>query len=255
MTDDEYKQFLTFLFDRYVRPRMPYIRRRFDHHMTDEWYYHIDQAARASHVLRFIDSYCEDDNDVYRTFAAERLTRAVSDARYSLDFSNRSVQDAGFLDAFESYHKEILSGLQPAHLPDAEREILKDMGSPDAEAELRALVYQARASCSRIERSKRELDIRRQLQRAEELLKKEEESFRETQNKEGSAETQKRSRRWFKGLGQIAQGSAISIANVALAAGVLKFPVSPETQTWGAVASVSTGICTLLSGIGDLRNE
>ena len=77
------------------------------------------------------------------------------------------------------------------------------------------------------------------------------------ESKEGRrpAETQKKSRRWFKGLGQIAQGSAFSIANVALAVGALKFPVSPETQTWGAVASVSTGVCTVLSGIGDLRNE
>ena len=65
----------------------------------------------------------------------------------------------------------------------------------------------------------------------------------------------KKPRRWFKGLGQISQGAALSIANVALALGTLKFPVSPETQTWGAMASVATGIGTVLSGIGDLRNE
>ncbi|HEY6250872.1 MAG TPA: hypothetical protein VI685_13005, partial [Candidatus Angelobacter sp.] len=65
----------------------------------------------------------------------------------------------------------------------------------------------------------------------------------------------KKSRRWFKGLGQIAQGASLSIANVALAVGILKFPVSPETQTWGAVASVATGVATVLSGIGDLRGE
>jgi hypothetical protein len=32
-------------------------------------------------------------------------------------------------------------------------------------------------------------------------------------------------------------------------------PVSPETQTWGAIASVATGIGTVLSGVGNLRNE
>lgn len=46
-----------------------------------------------------------------------------------------------------------------------------------------------------------------------------------------------------------------SIANVALAAGTLQFPVSPAMQTWGAMASVITGTGTVLSGIGDLRNE
>jgi hypothetical protein len=70
-----------------------------------------------------------------------------------------------------------------------------------------------------------------------------------------SQEIPKKPRRWFKALGQIAQGTAISIANVALAIGALKFPVSPETQTWGAMASVATGIGTVLSGVGDLRNE
>ena len=73
--------------------------------------------------------------------------------------------------------------------------------------------------------------------------------------KELEPEVPKKSRRWFKGVGQIAQGSALSIADVALAIGVLKLPVSAETQTWGAIASVSTGIGTVLNGVGDLRNE
>ncbi|PYX73026.1 MAG: hypothetical protein DMG72_13790 [Acidobacteria bacterium] len=250
---------MTFLFERYVRPRIPRIRHRFHHHMMEEWYYHIDQAARASHVLRFIESYCEDNDDVYRTFTVERLARAVSDTRYSLDFNNRTIEEAGFLDAFEGHYRDILAHLEPSHLPDAEKEILKDMGSLNPEVELRALVFEARALCSRIERSMREVDVRQQLQHAQDRLKTAEQEFEEKkkESKEGRrpAETQKKSRRWFKGLGQIAQGSAFSIANVALAVGALKFPVSPETQTWGAVASVSTGVCTVLSGIGDLRNE
>lgn len=73
--------------------------------------------------------------------------------------------------------------------------------------------------------------------------------------KEPSSEVPKKSRRWFKGVGQIAQGSALSIADVALVIGVLKLPVSAETQTLGALASVATGIGTVLKGVGDLRNE
>lgn len=242
MTDDEYKEFLTFLFERYVRPRIPRIRHRFHHHMMEEWYYHLDQAARAAHVVRFIEGYCEDDDDVYRTFTAERLNRAVSDARYSLEFSNRTTEEAGFLDAFEDHTHEIIAHLQPSHIPEAEKEVLKDMGSLDPAVELRALVSQAKASLNKIEQSTREVSARQQLRRAEERLKETEQAPR-------------KSRRWFKGLGQIAQGSSLSIADVALAVGALKFPVSPETQTWGAVASVATGLCTILSGIGDLRNE
>jgi hypothetical protein len=258
MTDDEYREFLTFLFERYVRPRIPRIRRRFHHHMMEEWYYHIDQAARAAHVLRFIESYCEDDDDVYRTFTVERITRAVSDTRYSFDFSNRTTEEAGFFDAFEAHTREILEHLQPSHLPDAVKEVLKDMGSPNPEGEIRALVFQARASYDRIAQSTRELPIRQQLRHAQERLQEAEHDFEEKKKKDNEGaplETPKKSRRWFKGLGQMAQGSALSIADIALAVGALKFPVSPETQTWGAVASVSTGICTILSGVGDLRNE
>jgi hypothetical protein len=81
----------------------------------------------------------------------------------------------------------------------------------------------------------------------DELRKLEPEQIQQTKKK--------RSRRWFKGLGHISQGAALSIANVALAIGVIHFPVSPETQTWGALASVATGIGTILNGVGDLLNE
>jgi hypothetical protein len=258
MTDLEYREFLTFLFERYVRPRIPRIRHRFHHHMMEEWYYHLDQAARAAHVLRFIESYCDDDDDVYRTFTAERLARAVSDARYAFDFSNRTIEEAGFLDAFEAHAKQILDHLQPSHLPDAEKEVLKDMGSLNPEVEIRALVFEAKASWKRVEQKTMEISVRQQLRNAEQRLKEAEHEFeeRKSEEKEGlPKEAAKKSRRWFKGLGQIAQGSAFSIADVALAVGALKFPVSPETQTWGAVASVSTGIGAILSGIGDLRSE
>ncbi|HEV8523564.1 MAG TPA: hypothetical protein VGQ71_03605, partial [Terriglobales bacterium] len=71
MTDDEYREFLAFLFERYVRPRIPHLRRRFHHHMMDEWSYHLDQAVSAAQVLRFIEIHCGNDDDVYRTFTLE----------------------------------------------------------------------------------------------------------------------------------------------------------------------------------------
>lgn len=257
MTDQEYREFLEFLFERYARPRLPHVRQRFHHHMMEEWDYQMDKAARAAHVLRFIESYCEDDDDVYRTFTGERLARAVSDTRYSFDFSNRTVAEAGFLDALEDHGREILAGLEAKHLPDADREVLKDMGSVNPEVELRVLVSLARSMSERFNRSRQEIPIRQELRAMSERLERAEELFAEdTKEKNiGPGEKPKKSRRWFKGLGQIAQGASLSIANVALAIGVLKFPVSPETQTWGAVASVATGVSTVLSGIGDLRNE
>jgi hypothetical protein len=257
MTDNEYREFLTFLFERYVRPRLSHVRQRFHHHMMEEWDYQMDKAAQAAHVVRFIESYCENDEDVYRTFTAERLAQAVSDTRYSLDFSNRTVEEAGFLDALEDHGGEILAGLEVKYLPAADKEVLKDMGSVNPEVELRVLVAGAKSMCNKFNRSRQEIPIRQELREISERLERVEKLFGEDREgkKIGPGEKPKKSRRWFKGLGQIAQGASLSIANVALAIGVLRFPVSPETQTWGAVASVTTGICTILSGVGDLRNE
>lgn len=258
MNDDEYREFLTFLFERYVRPRISRVRRRFHLRMMEEWVYHLDQAKQAARVLRYIESYCDDDEDPYRTFTLDRLARAVSDTRYSVDFSNRVAEDAGFVDAFEAHAAEILAGLQPHHLPDTDRDVLREMGSPNPEVEIRALVLRARAWRDRFEQMSREVPVRQQLRAAEERLAKAQKEFEATkkdQNAETTAPAAKKSRRWFKGLGQLAHGAAFTIADIALALGALKFPVSPETQTWGAVASVSTGIGTILSGVGDLRNE
>ena len=62
-------------------------------------------------------------------------------------------------------------------------------------------------------------------------------------------------RRWWKGLGQVVQGASIAVADVGMAVGAFKFPVSPETQTYGAVVSVAAGVGTIMNGVGDLWGE
>lgn len=259
MTDEEYREFLTFLFEHYVRPQLPRVRRRFPRDMMkEEWYYHLAQSQKASHVLRHIEAYCDDDAEIYRTFTLERLARAVSDTRYSLEFSDRMAEESGFLDALEAHADDVLCGLQPQHLPEADRDVLREMGSPNPDQELRALVLRAKAYRERLRQDSRELSVRQQLKHAEKRVAEAQEEFEKSRKaqQEGVAEERvTKSRRWFKGLGQIAMGAALTIADVALAAGALTFPVSPETQTWGAVASVTTGVGTVLSGVGDLRNE
>lgn len=159
------------------------------------------------------------------------------------------------MDAFEAHAEEILAGLRPEHLPAADREFFREIGTLDADAELAELVFRARSYRQHI--TSNEIRMRQRLDRLEKQLEKATEQFDELKELEPAQfkETTKRSRRWFKGLGQIGQGAALSIADVALAIGVIRFPVSPETQTWGALASVATGIGTILNGVGDLRNE
>ncbi len=56
MTDQEYAEFMSYLFERYVRPRLPRVRRHLDHHMKDDVQYHLGQAERSARILRFIEN-------------------------------------------------------------------------------------------------------------------------------------------------------------------------------------------------------
>ena len=47
----------------------------------------------------------------------------------------------------------------------------------------------------------------------------------------------------------------MSVADIALAAGALKFDVPDETRTWGTLVSVTAGVGTMMNGAGDLRGE
>ena len=67
--------------------------------------------------------------------------------------------------------------------------------------------------------------------------------------------TPKKTKRWFKGLGQIAQGTALSIANIGLAMGAITIPVAAETAGWGAIVSSITGVGMVLNGYGEFRGE
>jgi hypothetical protein len=258
MTENEYREFLTFLFERYIRPRIARVRHRYARHFEDEMSYHLDQAVRSVRVFRFVESYCDNDDDVYETFTLERLSSAVSETRYSLEFANRLVDDAGFLDACESHAREIADGLEAAYLPDADKDVLREMGSVNPEVELRTLVFLAKILMQRNDSKSHNAGLRQQLRYADERSKEWAAEFEKyvKAKKEGSAEdVPKKTRRWFKGLGQIGLGAALSIENVALAIGTLHLPVSPETQTWGAITSVTTGVGTIVNGIGELRNE
>lgn len=258
MTEPEYREFLSFLFERYVRPRIARVRHRYRHHFEDAFAYHLDHAIRSAQLFRFVENYCHDDEDVYTTFTMQRLKNAVSKTRYGVEFSNRVVDETGFLDACESYTSEIAEDLAAVYLPDTDKDVLREIGSPNPEVELRALAYLAKSWLEISDQQFRDKSLRQELRDAEERLKRADAEFEthlKAKEEKPSQEIPKKPRRWFKALGQIGQGAAISIANVALAVGALKFPVSSETQTWGAMASVATGIGTVLSGVGDLRNE
>src|SRR5258706_3361396 len=140
----------------------------------DDLHYHLGQAERSARILGFIESDCDDDSDIYATFKVDRLARVISDTRYGPSFSNRITEEGGFVDAYESHEIEILKGLQPDHLPKEDKEILRDMGSVNPDAELRGLVYLAKTRVRKVERQNREVSVRQELKNCELELDQEE---------------------------------------------------------------------------------
>jgi len=258
MGDEEYKRLLDFLFDRYVRPRAAMLRERFHHHMHDEWSYELSRAIRAARMLRFIETHFDSSGDVNRTFTLEALRQTFYDVHNSTAFAERIIRDGGFLDAYEADAEGVLGGLHADHLPDIDKEVLREIGTTDADIELEVLVRGARAVLGRTGPNTSERAVSQQLKQAYERTEraaKEVEETIERAKADQPKEPPKKPRRWYKGLGQIGQGAALTIANAGLAFGAIHIPVSPETQSWGALVSVVTGIGTILNGVGDLRNE
>jgi hypothetical protein len=126
----------------------------------------------------------------------------------------------------------------------------------DPKSNLQGIIYLLKSRNKGKFRSSNEKSVSHQLKYTVEKLSEAQSEFKET-DKEliEKKEKAKKSRRWFKGLGQIGQGAALSIGDIALAARMLTFPVSPETQTWGALVSATTGVGMILNGVGELRGE
>src|SRR5208283_1744235 len=179
MTEGEYREFLSSLFELYVHPRIGLIRGRNFPHQRDDYSFYIDRATRSVRLLRFIESNCYDESDIYDTFTLTRLHRVVGDIESSFGFSQRIVNDAGFLDSFEVNIAKIADGLETVHLPNADEDIIQEMGSANPAAELHSLVYLAKASFDKFSRNREHRGLREELQYVGEKLKEAKDGFEE----------------------------------------------------------------------------
>jgi len=260
LSDDEYEAFVRYLFEEHVRPRLPLIRRRFrGPHFEDEFTWAFDQLRDADRVVNFINATSSFEDPPYEMLTPQGLARTIAKAESGVRFHNRMAGESGVSDALDSHFEALASGLRQDSLPPQEAEALRSLGFDDVAEHINGIVYAVRTTAQDRGYGTNEVPVSRRLTEVEERLDRAEEEHRgmaqESEERQSSSEPRRKSRRWFKGLGQIIQGAAMSLANIALAAGMLPLPVSPETRTWGSLASATAGIGTLLNGIGDLRGE
>lgn len=254
MDEKEYEKFMTYLYNEYVRPRRTRLRKHFHplewHH---GWGWEWERLRSASNLVRFINRNCSDEDEIYRTITLERIRRLPDEVRDGVRLNNRLSEELGFLDAFDAHYGEIVEGMKLEHMPRQEIDIMRDLGSEDPEAELSALMYIVKSRRKATESFNQEVRISKQLRQIEERLDHQCKQMEELKDTE--EQKPKKTKRWFKGLGQIAQGGALSIANIGLAMGVISFPVAAETAGRGALVSSITGVGMMLNGVGEFRGE
>jgi hypothetical protein len=100
--------------------------------------------------------------------------------------------------AYRAHAREITTGLTVIHIPESDKQILREIGSVAPDLEIDGLVDVARAELERRQREGLVLEVH-------------EEGFRlvkEAVQKGTDEQTPKKKVRWFKGLGQVSTGAA-----------------------------------------------
>jgi len=250
--EKEYEKFMIYLYDEYVRSGDRKMARKYLHPM--ELGYECEKLVRASNLLRYINRHCRSEDEIYRTIKMERIEELQDEVNHGTRVNRRMLEESGFMEVIDSHYDEIVSGMKLEHMPPQEIETMRCLGSNNPETELSALISIVKSKQKSQHSYKyNELQVSQQLKNLEQKLEQQEKQLENNLSK--NQDKQKKTRRWFKGLGQIAQGSALSIANVGLAMGAITVPVAAETASWGAIVSSITGVGMVLNGIGEFKGE
>lgn len=254
---DENLAVIKFFAKQYLMPRLgrrPPYNSFLNNHMEHEWEHQFKNLSECISNAKFLYANSWRPEDTITVLQPEAIAKLVERTSRGLDFHNSVARTVGLLECLDSHYETIVKVIKVEYFPEAERGILQQFGVEDPDEDLAAIVYIMKEEIGRC-KNKSECRISEKLDNAKEYLRKAADAANlSTQVKDEDKKFIK-SPRWFKGLGQIAQGTAISLANLALGLGILSFPVSPETKTWGALVSATTGVGQILTGIGEIRGE
>ncbi len=252
MTKDEWRRLVGHIYNRSISPAFARRVRRLDPFEFFERYpWGVNRLTRAAQALRFIEDYFDDDDDLTKSLTPSFLTELLDSLAEGLRWNERLVVETGVSDAIQSHFAEIVDGMDADDMPEEDLSVMRLSGAADPREELSLLVERVKREKELILKRHSEggfsLSLRTTRERVEEK-KKGVPSGRES-DEEGPK------KRWLKGLGGIFQGAMLTIVDATLVAGVWTVPVPLETKTVGAVVSMTSGIGSILTGLGDLRGE
>ncbi len=252
---NEWEEFVRYIFHEHIERRLALSHPFFHHHLED-YDYRLSRLLEATRALRFISDFARNDEDTLSIFTPEMLRRTVAEVRNGTVTNAELVVRTGIVDIIQDYFKEIVDGMSVDHFPEQDLTVLRQSGSTDPRGEIKAMVFLVKSRKEQLLFEGQEVCFGHRLEEAIGRIERIEGSLPgETKEPSQSNRRQAVKRATFKGIGSIAQGALMTITNVSLAAGFWKVPLPPETTSVGAVVSITSGIGTILTGIGELRGE
>jgi hypothetical protein len=273
--DSEYEAYLKYLYDRDVAPAISRLKSQ---EISPGWWdygftYPLARLAKADAMLRLIAA----NPDVYSTFRAQALAGLIEDAAMGVESNSRILSLLGIADTLDSEYRTLATGMRSEHLPAEEAALLRSSGFLALADSWPGLVYLARAHAEESAAPQREIRLSAELgnlagrlheaARDHERLGEIEEELAALKHAQKAAsapakqlpnekrltdeaESKKKPRRWWKGLGQVVSGAALSLADTAFVAGPHVVVTAPAF-----LVSVTAGIGTIMQGVGDLQGE
>ena len=158
--------------------------------------------------------------------------------------------ETGISDVVEEFWDEIVDGMDISDIPEADFEALREAGSHDPKGEIHVSMVRIKKRKMSLRYDSKESSVRYSLERTESIVERKKEVLKKCNS--NNPPTKKK---LFKGLGGICRGAILIGVDIGLLAGFWPVPLSPDTTTVGAVASITTGIGDIMIAVGELRGE
>lgn len=236
MTDEEYREYLSALARKYVRP----IWRRHMHPEGDELLYAIDQLSSTAQFAKAVSE---------RSGNAELVIALGKELdSWYVDHVVEEMRRSGVLSALDEAPDITFGELRRNVIPEEDIRLLRGAGVDDAEAEITILIHYARKRLAN-----REVIPSATVESAREELKNATERIAKFSDSSSGNRVEQKKKRLFNGIGKILAGTVTAAGNLLLATGTIIAP-NPATA-YGVIGSSAIAVGSICQGIGDLRGE
>jgi hypothetical protein len=204
MSSEEKKQFLRYVFHKYVQDRASETLEILDKEgirsMESRALERLRRAVRLLHAVSEFEFGHDYEAWPESVITVRGLIDAIRAIERGVELNNELLEQSGFMDALDAYFDELIDGIEFEFLPKQEVELLRSFGSTDPELDLQGFIYLLKSPSNKgIRSSENKLSVRQRLREVEEQLSKTQDNLR-LQEKEKPVLPKKKSEGGSKGL-------------------------------------------------------